>query len=228
VSLTEIAGALEIAPSSAHAILGVLVEQAAVTIDTEKRYRLGPAIFYLGASFARNSPLYRSIWNEVVRVAREFDLACAIAIPWEQHFLILAVHQNGGPHVGVPIGSRMPIFAGSYGKTYTAWSGVEPKTLTRYTAESITDLGHFRTAVQETKRLGYATDHAEFVESIGAVASGVTSDSGFVGLAALMGSMEHLDKIGFGPPGDRLASLANWASVILGDSSREKVWGEVH
>jgi len=44
---------LKIAPSSAHSILNELLAQGVIVQDTEKRYRLGPATFYLGAAFAR-------------------------------------------------------------------------------------------------------------------------------------------------------------------------------
>ena len=228
LTLTEIARAVNIAPSSAHAILRVLVDHSALTIDAEKRYRLGPAIFYLGASFARNSPLYRSTWNELVRLSHDLGLACAIAIPWDQHFLVLAVQQTGEPGVGVPLGSRIPLFAGAYGKIYAAYTRAEPTELAPFTEHSLTDIVEFRRACEEARRVGYGVDRNEFVDGVGTITGGVTSEYGFVGLAVVMGPVERVDSIGYAAVGERLSSLASSASVILGDASREKVWGEFH
>lgn len=226
LSLSEIARSLKIAPSSAHAILTALLHEEAVGIDRDKRYRLGPAVFYLGASFARNAPVHRSIWSELVRLARDVDLTATVAVPWAGHHLVLAVHQNGG-QVGVAIGSRIPLQAGSYGKVYYAWSVARiPTTLVSYTPASVSSITEYQKAVRKARQLGYATDKEEFVVGVGAVATAVTSDGGFEGLAALMGSSDHLTQLGYERVGERLAALGARASIILGDMTREVAWGD--
>lgn len=227
LSLTEISRNLRIAPSSTHAILCTLLAQKIVVADRDKRYRLGPALFYLSASYARNTPIYRATWNELIELAHGLELSAAIAVPWDQHHLILAVNQYGGAQTGVAIGSRVPILAGSYGKAYYAWSGAPlPTQLRSFTPAAITDAVAFGREVARVRELGYATDNEEFVAGVGAVATGVTSDSGYQGLAALMGTIDRMRAVGMERAGKALAALGARASVILGDREAES-WSDL-
>lgn len=227
LNLTGIARGVEIAPSSAHAILNTLRRHGIVTLDRDRRYGLGPALFYLGASYARNTDIYRAAWNEVLPVAHQLQVAVAIAVPWDDHHLILAVNQHDGPRAAVGIGSRVPLQAGSYGKAYYAWSDAEtPAQLERFTETTITDPDEYRQEIERTRERGYAIDLEEFVTGVAAVAVGVTSANGYEGLAAMMSPVDHMNEIGIDRAGKALAACASKASVILGDRGREQSWGE--
>lgn len=225
VSVSEVARSVHIAASTAHAILSELQAQGAVTQDGDKRYRLGPATYYLGASFARSAPISRGIWNELTEVARELSVTAAIAVPWENHHLILNVHQHGDGELEVAFGGRVPIDAGSWGKAYYAWSETRPGQPTRFTASSITDTGEYHGQVERTRERGYATDNEEFTVGVGAVAAGVTSERGFEGVASLMSPISQMTELGFDAVGRRLAGVASRASFALGDLRRMKVVG---
>jgi DNA-binding IclR family transcriptional regulator len=225
VSVSEVARSVRIAPSTAHAILSELQAQGAVTQDGDKRYRLGPATYYLGAAFARSAPISRGIWNELTEVARELSVTAAIAVPWENHHLILNVHQHGDGELEVAFGGRVPIDAGSWGKAYYAWSQVEPGGPTGFTPNSVTDPAEYRSQVDRTRERGYATDNEEFTMGVGAVAAGVTSERGFEGVASLMSPISHINELGFDAVGRRLAGVASRASFALGDLRRMKVVG---
>lgn len=225
LNLTEIARSLKIAPSSAHAILNLLLSQSVVALNHDKRYQLGPKIFYLGASYPRNTPIYRSIWTEMVHAANDLGLSAAIAVPWEDQHLLLAVHQAGNGKSAIPIGTRVPIQAGSYGKAYYAWSGAKlPRQLRRFTAKTIIDIAAYSKAVQETRTSGYGIDDEEFVTDVGCVATAVTSEFGFEGCASFMGAVEQMREAGFEMVGERLSGLGIRASQMLGDHSREHDW----
>src|SRR5260370_14232903 len=85
--LTTLASDIGIAPSSAHSVLTQLIEQGVVVQDGDKRYQLGPAMFYLGSAYARATPLYRPVWAELVTAANEYGITAAIAVPWEDYHL---------------------------------------------------------------------------------------------------------------------------------------------
>lgn len=226
LSLSDIARRLRIAPSSAHAILGALLDEDAVLIDRDKRYRLGPAIFYLGAPFARSAPLRRAIWKELIETADEAGAAAAIAVPWAGHHLVLAVHQNRG-QIGLDPGGRVPLQAGSYGKVYYAWSGATlPTTFRRYTPKTMTSRTEYQKELRRTRDRGYAIDREEFVTGIGAVAAAVTSEMGFEGLAAIMAHSDRLAELGYERLGEKVAALGARASVTLGDLTRDGAWGD--
>jgi IclR family transcriptional regulator, acetate operon repressor len=225
VSVSEVARSVHVAASTAHSILQELQAQGAVTQDADRRYRLGPATYYLGAAYARSAPISRGIWNELTEVARELSVTAAIATPWENHHLILNVHQDGDGEIEVALGGRVPIDAGSWGKAYYAWSLAEPGAPTRFTSNSITDPGEYRAQVERARERGYATDGEEFTMGVGAVAAGVTSERGFEGVASLMSPIGQMNELGFDVVGRRLAGVASRASFALGDLRRMKVVG---
>jgi IclR family acetate operon transcriptional repressor len=224
--LGDIARSVRIAPSTAHSILAELIEQGAVIQTPDKRYGLGPATFYLGAAYARSLPIYRGIWSELVQVAHELSLAAVIAVPWENHHLMVSVHQSGGRDLDIALGGRVPIEAGSFGKAYFAWCGAEiPANLRGFAPNSISDPQRYRNEVAEALARGYATDNEEFTIGVAAVSSGVTSEAGFEGVAALIGPTSHISDLGFDRAGRLLSGLASRASWALGDTKRIKVVG---
>jgi len=228
LALGEIARSVKIAPSTAHSILAELVAQGAVIQTRDKRYRLGPSTFYLGASYVRSLAIYRAIWSDLVEIARELSLTAVIAVPWENHHLMVSVHPNGGRDLDVALGGRVPIEAGSFGKAYFSWSGAEiPANLRSFTPNSITDPQQYRSEVDRTLDRGYATDHEEFTVGVGAVCAGVTSEAGFEGVASLIGPITYVSDLGFDTAGRHLSGLASRSSSALGDSKRMKVVGLV-
>jgi len=76
------------------------------------------------------------------------------------------------------------------------------------------------------KTRGFATDSEEFVGDIVAVAVGITSNSGYVGLCSLMGSVAQMKEAGIERAGKLLAHVGERASTLLGDHSRESMWHE--
>ncbi len=225
-SLTDIARQVKIAPSTAHSILEELLAQGVVLQDDGRRFRLGPATFYLGAAYVRTVPIYRGAWSELVELSHQIGLTGVIAVPWERHHLILNIHHDGAPGVEVAFGARVPIDAGAWGKAYFAWSGEPvPAKLTAHTPKSITDRRLYVAEVEQARERGYAVDDEEFVMGAGAVASAVTSERGFEGVAALIGTSRSIADVGTDEAGQRLATLASRASYALGDHSRVRFVG---
>jgi DNA-binding IclR family transcriptional regulator len=226
MTLTAIAEEAGIATSSAHSILSHLLEQDAVVQDEEKRYRLGPALLYLGASYARSSKIYRSVWIELVTAANELSVTAAMAVTWDAHHLVLNSHRGRSSNVEIPQGGRVPLDAGSWGKAYFATTGEEPPTkLARYTPATITDRAEFLEHLDRTRRLGYAVDDEEYDRGVGGVCSAITSDLGYEGLISLLAPKALIEELTFERMGDQLSNLAARASLALGDIGRLRLFG---
>lgn len=224
--LTALAADIGIAPSSAHSILTQLVDQGVVVQDGDKRYQLGPAMFYLGSAYARATPVYRSVWMELVTAANEHGVTAAIAVPWEHHHLVLNAHRGGDSDVAVPFGGRVPIDAASWGKIYYAWSGeAVPDQLNYYTARSLTTGTELTAELAEVRERGYAIDRGEFSDGVGGVCASVTSSSGYEGLASFLGPLPKIEQIGFDALGRHLATLTARASRALGDPAQMRFFG---
>jgi DNA-binding IclR family transcriptional regulator len=226
MTLSSIAQEIGMAPSSAHSVLNQLLLQGAVVQDPDKRYQLGPSTFFIGSAFARGTPIYRSIWMELVTAANDLGVTTALAVTWESHHLVLNSHRAGESDVAVPFGGRVPLFASSWGKVYSAWGdGKAPKELARFTPRSIVDRAKWAEEVEHVREFGYATDNEEFASGVGGVAAAVTSDLGYAGLASFLAPMEQVEELTFERLGRRIAALAARASHALGDTERMRFFG---
>ncbi len=224
--LTTIAEQIGMAPSSVHSILTQLLEQDAVEQDPDKRYQLGPALFYVGSAYARDSRVSRSIWYELVAAANELGVTAVLAVTWEDHHFILNAHRAGDSNVAVPQGGRVPLDAGSWGKAYYGWSGAKaPTKLPRYTAASIIDPKKFADELDVARQNGYGTDHAEFADGVGGVCAAITSSIGYEGLASFVAPLSRVEEITFAELGRRVSGLAARASLTLGDRTRVPLFG---
>jgi IclR family acetate operon transcriptional repressor len=227
VGLSAIAKEQQLATSSVHAILSDLLAVDAITIDSDKRYWLGPNLFYLGSAFAANSAIYRGAWNELIDLAQELQVSAAIAVPWERHHLVVAVHRNSGRGPALTPGTRVPLDGGSYGKVYYAMSD-DPVPTEPNAQSTVVDFDRFAADIATARERGYATDDEEFAPGVSALAAAITSERGYEGLVALWASPADRLRvdIGFEKGGAMLRELADRVSLILGDLSREHVWAQ--
>lgn len=228
MTLTSLAASVGVAPSSAHSILGHLIRESMVVQTQDKRYELGPQVFYLGAGYARSASIYRSCWMELAAAAGELNVAAAIAIPWDDAFLVLNAQAAGRPDAAVPFGVRVPLDASAWAKVYYAWSGAElPVKLTRYTDATVVDPDEFAAEVAATSRMGYAFDRGEYQEGVGGVCAPVTSVSGYEGLASFVAPLSELPSERFELLAQTLTAITARASMALGDGGRIGFFGTI-
>jgi IclR family transcriptional regulator, acetate operon repressor len=227
LNLSEIARSVSIAQSTAHSVLKELLSQGALVQDDNRRYSVGPAMFYLGAAYVKQVPVHSRIWDSLVVLADDVRLTAVLAVPWRDYHLILDVHQNPQPGVDVAFGGRVPIDAGAWGKAYYAWSDEKPPTLSQYTPKTIVELDEYERQREEARARGYATDLGEFLVGAGAVASAVTNGKpGVEAIVALVGGAGSTPEASLSDAGQRLAGLAANVSYALGDGRRVKVIGQ--
>jgi IclR family acetate operon transcriptional repressor len=227
-TLAHVAAEVGIAASTAHSLLSELLAQGIVAQDADKRYQLGPGLFYLGSAYARHTPLFRSVWVELVNLANEFDVTAALATPWDNHHLIIASHRAGEPPIEIAFGGRVPLDSGSWGKAFYAGSGVPmPSKLTSYTGHTIKDLERYRQEVESVRERGFATDDEEFSEGVAAVAAPISSYSGYEGLVSVLTSAAKMKELTVDRVGARLAALAGRAVFALGGESRMMLGGSI-
>ena len=79
MSLSAIAEELNVPASSAHAVLMQLLEQQVVAQDGDKRYSLGPSMFYIGSVYARRSAVVRAALRPVRKACCAASLAARTA-----------------------------------------------------------------------------------------------------------------------------------------------------
>jgi DNA-binding IclR family transcriptional regulator len=223
--VSEIARDLHIAQSTVQSIVTSLVKEGAIVVSADRRYSPGPATLYLGASYAVTAPLYSAVWGDLIGIAQELRVSALLAVPWEEHHLILAIHHKDARFLGLAPGIRFPLGAGSYGKAYYAWSGAPiPSELRRYTQATIVDPKEYAAEIDRTRWQGYATDNEELSVGSGSVAAAIISTTGYEAVVGLFSNPASLITERHALIGQRLAEIASRGSRVLGYRGLEDVW----
>lgn len=173
--LVDIARALDLPPSSAHALLQQLVKYEYVQQSSisERRYEQGAALVLLASKSISALQLVQSARTVL------HDLSASIG---ENVFLAMrhgrgmsyvdSMEDNYGLTMRFPLGTLRPLHASSTGKLFLAlqvplsqlddYLGPEP--LVAFTRHTITDRAVLRAELVEIRRCGYAMNMQEVVD----------------------------------------------------------------
>jgi len=184
-SLTEIASALGLVPSTCLHILRVLVEAEMVALDERGRqYRLGVGVLPLARSMLRRNSIAGLIQPEIDRLSKRFGASViASEITGPRHIVVVAVSHAAQPiRLNVEVGSRYPTLISVTGRCYAAFGGGDPVEFSR-------QLGTWRWAkppdpqrwlreVAATRRQGYAVDSGNYIAGATLVAAPIYDQQG--------------------------------------------------
>jgi DNA-binding IclR family transcriptional regulator len=203
ISHPEIAEQLHFQKSTLYRYLACL--QAAGYIESvgdNFRYRLGPRVFALASEALRQRDFPRS--------AKEFveDLAAATgetahATVFDRGEAVTVVMADGSGPIGprISVGSRRPAHLSASGKVFLAFlpattvRAYARRPLVGATANSITTTERLAQEIAQVRSLGYAVDHAEYVDSICCLAAPVFDMHhrivGSLSLSMATGTLSH-------------------------------------
>ncbi|HEY8582470.1 MAG TPA: IclR family transcriptional regulator, partial [Capillimicrobium sp.] len=173
--VTEVADHLQIAKSSAHALLASLVEVGLLKCTAHSRYRLGWRFLDLGETLKASLDV-RSSALPVMRalVSRHRE---TVQLSVLDRGRVLFVERVEGTHPvrfsGAPVGAHWAAHATASGKVLLS---VRPRGeveriasvegLPRLTPATNTDLGRLHEELAEVRRRGFATDIEEIVPGV--------------------------------------------------------------
>lgn len=176
LSLSAIADAVGLSPSTALRILSTLVSVGALTRNRDKSYSLGDAFYIMGAMARAHftpaqvaHPYMRALRDETLEAVSLFGVEGAERVCYEHlpspHMMRPVVH----------VGDRLPLWAGAAGKALLAYMGDaaiarEAAKISRMTGT--TPRGHEALAreLAAVRANGYATSRGELEEGIMAIA----------------------------------------------------------
>jgi IclR family transcriptional regulator, acetate operon repressor len=168
VGVSEVAEALEVAPSSAHRLLATLCHRGFAVQDRRRRYHPGPELSGTGPA-APSLP-------RLLRVTRPFlqDLfertgeSVHLMVPAGPDVRFVDGIEGDQPlRVGLRTGARMPAYCTSGGKAMLAdldWSEVEalhPHGLAPWPYAKLRDLPSLRRQLARVRRRGYGVNSQE-------------------------------------------------------------------
>jgi DNA-binding IclR family transcriptional regulator len=172
LSLTEIAGRLELPPSTVHGIVRTLVAHRMVVQEVDSsRYRLGPAVLRLGNVYLDTLELRSTVVTWAEDLARRTGLAVRTGVLLLDDVVIIH-HQprpDGSrqmPEVGIVI----PAHASALGKAILAYDPTaaadalgRPSAHRSMTGETVTDPDELRAQLAEIRPAAIAAEMEEAV-----------------------------------------------------------------
>ncbi len=189
MSLTDLAALLHIDRSSVFRLANTLKRRGYLAISSRgKDYILGPSIWRLSRQYDWSNMLVTISHEHLKKLALETNETAHLAVREGKRALFID-HATANHMISVAgqTGELVPLYCTAHGKALLAdcdapqlQNILGPQPLTSYTPQTMTGLRKLVKHCAEIKRLGYATDEAEFQEGIRCVAAPIRDRDGSV------------------------------------------------
>lgn len=179
LSLSEVARALDLSPSSCLALLRTLVEEGVIRREHQaKRYALADE--WAAAGIPRLDPAARMterLKSVLPRLAAEFKATVGLwaIMPGERQGLVAHVEADTPMRIHMAPGQRQPIGGGAVGRAFLAASGADPAELARRQAairwHRPQSAEAYAADVARAREVGYAVDDGVVYAGICSIAA---------------------------------------------------------
>lgn len=181
VTLSEIADALAVPRSSAHALLHTMVAADWLRADGSGRYRLGVRAWLVGRSAGAYAGMLDPVRGVLARGTAVTGETCQFVVLDGNECVYLAISESPHPmRLFSHEGSRLRAYATAVGRAMlsalpvdeldTVMGGLE---LERFTEHTITDRAELRRLIDRARSDGYASEQDEYVIGSTCVAAAV-------------------------------------------------------
>jgi IclR family acetate operon transcriptional repressor len=180
VRLTDACSYLNVAHSTAHRLLAMLVHHGFVRQDEKSRaYRPGPTLIEIGLAVVQKMDVRTEARPLLEQLAARFEETIHLVIlEGTQVRYIDAVESTRALRVAPRMGTLLPAHCTSAGKALLAELSPEmlqrmyadPASLERLTDLSLSTFSQLNGALDEIRSTGYATNYEESEEGVGSVA----------------------------------------------------------
>jgi IclR family KDG regulon transcriptional repressor len=188
MGISMLATRLGLAKSTVHRLASTLVEYDILEQNRETgKYRLGLALFELGALVRRNMDTASQAQGEIHALAEATGETIQLAILDHLSVLYIRVRESRqAVRMSSGLGSRAPAHCTSVGKALLAHQPAEvvnaviENGLQRFTSNTITDPDLLRQELATIRARGYALDDEEIEEGLRCVAAPIRDHTGQV------------------------------------------------
>lgn len=204
VNLKQLASETGLHPSTAHRILGVMVDNRVVDRIEPGTYRLGIRLLELGSlvksrisvrqeALPHMQALHEDVGETVNLCVRHDDEVVYVERTAGSSSMMRVVHI---------IGARAPLHITAVGKVFLADDGPEKcreyakrTGLPEYTENTLTEVGGLVREIERVRRQGYAYDDEEAEKGVSCLGAGIYNDEGrLVAGLSVSAPSERLDK----------------------------------
>jgi DNA-binding IclR family transcriptional regulator len=202
LSLSHIARAVEILPSTCLHILRELAVSRLVTFDSsQKAYRLGPGLVELARAVLRQNSFADLSRPYLQEIAETYDVtATASAMLDSEHMACVALaHPAAAMSLNVTLGGRVPAFSGAAGRCQAAFGNYSRSELRnafgKVRWQTPVRFEEWADQLQQVKTLGYAVDDGDFALGVTSIATPVLGAAGVVcgtiGIGVITAQLEN-------------------------------------
>ncbi|RNI25478.1 IclR family transcriptional regulator [Flexivirga caeni] len=189
LSLSQMTAELGIPKSTAHNILGSLVQAGFVDVSETTTYSIGLAAFEIGSAHLRGRSTISVVAPELARVTRTLDITSHWAVLDDADVVYLCKEDPPGRAIQLAssLGARLPAPTTAVGKSCLAWLS-QDDLATILSAGSHDDVKGISAEMARVRAAGYSTDDAITAAGIRCVASPVfdmTGPCGAIGVSYL-------------------------------------------
>jgi IclR family acetate operon transcriptional repressor len=187
VRLTDACAYLDVAHSTAHRLLAMLVHHGFVTQDpTTRAYRPGPTLVEIGLAVVQKMDIRLQVRPMLEKLASEFEETVHLTVlEGTQVRYLDAVESERTLRVVARTGNLLPAHCTSAGKVLLAeltparLHELYPQLrLTTQTSHSLASLRSLEAALADVREQGYATNYEESEEGVGSVAIALHDHTG--------------------------------------------------
>lgn len=187
--VNEVAKALDMAPSKVSRMLGTLSDEGLFEKNRwTGKYRIGVGFFEIGLIYISNSPLRKILRPHIEQIAKETGLVASWAILHKTRAIVIDRVDNMNIDLLTSrVGLNLPLHTTSLGKVLLAnlpeenlSSILNAVDLTKFTANSITDMSALRDHLKLVRQEGFALDQGETHEDLHCLSAPVMGSNGEV------------------------------------------------
>jgi DNA-binding IclR family transcriptional regulator len=187
VNLKQLATETTLHPSTAHRILGVMVESRLVDRIEPGTYRLGMRLLELGSLVKSRISVRQEALPFMQVLHQELGETVNLSVRHEDEVVYVERTAAGNSMMRVVqiIGARAPLHITAVGKIFLAADGAagaaeyaQRTGLPRYTDNTLADLHALAEDIQAIRGQGYAFDNEEAEKGVSCIGAGIYNDEG--------------------------------------------------
>ncbi|MEK6594136.1 MAG: IclR family transcriptional regulator [Pseudomonadota bacterium] len=187
VNLKQLATETELHPSTAHRILGVMVENRLVDRIEPGTYRLGIRLLELGSLVKSRISVRQEALPHMQTLHQELGETVNLSVRHDDEVVYVERTSASSSMMRVVhiVGARAPLHITAVGKIFLAQDGLEKSSayvrrtgLPKYTDNTLTDAGNLARELEKIRKQGYAFDNEEAEKGVSCIGAGIYNDEG--------------------------------------------------
>jgi DNA-binding IclR family transcriptional regulator len=187
INLKQLASETALHPSTAHRILGVMVDNRLVDRVEPGTYRLGIRLLELGSLVKSRITVRQEALPYMQTLHHQLGETVNLSVRHDDEVVYVERTSTGSSMMRVVqiIGARAPLHITAVGKIFLAADGPEKSAeyvkrtgLPKYTDNTLTNPDDLLREVDRVRRQGYAFDNEEAEKGVSCIGAGIYNDEG--------------------------------------------------